>query len=258
MRGTVALARSLPGCLRDVVLCRTLQNAEASIMRERIARWAKPVRSARRLLRKVVRHDVFVVVETDRSAFREPVAPRVDIEYRVATLEDLPNLFDWGGQPLTKPGEQWARHIISGAGWCIVALHEGRIVASRWWEFDHAEFSGLRFKLGVGWVHSRVTVTLREYRRLRIQRGLEVYQHHHLRNEHIPKSVAEFRASNGPAVSGGTCRPYQKMLARYHKIVILRRWRFVLFPRWLKTYLQEPVTAQGLSLEEPPSTIVRA
>ena len=196
-----------------------------------------------RLRRGLIKHDAYYVGEMDESVPRNLAAPVVDVEYRLATVEDIADLFDWDGSPLGELREQKARDVISrGDGRCFLALHEGRIVHWRWYRYDYADFCGMGVKLGPAWAYLSGTCTLREYRRKGIQNGLSMFQQEHL-EESALKSLLYIHTRNTRAQAVFN-RRYYRHLGRFHRFTLFGRWEILLVPRWLKGYVSEPATAE--------------
>ena len=217
----------------------------------------KPRTTVRRLLRGLIQYETYVVRETDNSSPIEAKPLLLDVEFRPATLEDIPRMVDAAGHSFTGSESERLRHLLSGPNHCLMALHEGHVVACSWRMFEYADFAGVSFKMGPGWVYSHMVYTVAPYRRKGIQENMQALHREYARSMGARKSVYFTVSTNTPA-RRAFAKALPRDIARFRGFVVLGKWRFVLFPRWLKRYLAKPAPEAAEVPESQELTDVRA
>ncbi len=200
-----------------------------------------------RTLKPVIRYDSWRVIERDLTLSVPLIEPRLAIEFRVATQEDLVQFLDEDGQPMSQEAKEKALYRMSLGHICSIGIHKDQIVSYNWYGRNEAGLvDGTQIKLGPGWCYSYGTYVIRPFRRKGINSAHVDYDRSYRGELGIKKEISCVHTRNVASLNSYR-RFSEKRIAQIRRVRFLNRWSIFWKPRFLKSYLSTVATGTTLA-----------
>ena len=183
----------------------------------RLGQWAF------RLTRAFLAYDRVLILERDLTVLPEVPPPSIDVEYRLATPQDLATLTS-NEHGYDEDKKRGAVKRLGEGDVCCIAVHEDRVVGIRWSCFKEFNSHGIRLPLGQGWVFGYRLRTVERYRRKGISTGLRVYMTPILREMGAVRNISTVELRNEASLLA-TTRLGSEIMASIYTALLLRKWR---------------------------------
>ena len=199
-------------------------------------------------LTPLIAYNDFWILERDLAIPIEWERPRIQIEFRQATEQDLARFLDYEGSPLNRQDRQVAQSRLIGGDLCFIGIHADQLVSYAWVSSSEAEFfKGTKLRLGQGWAFHYKAYTVRKYRGNGLHRACNAYWLNSLKNQGIARVVLHVHKRNRTSL-----RNYMlarsKIIGSVRRLTLLGIWSFTWLPAKVPSYLKVPIRDPSLAV----------